>query len=243
MPQIEYGRASHGLLWPLRPRHEFYTRSPDGHIDVGLPLSNVYNSPGDFGRSESNLVGGVDYVHFGDRRKVTQRLEVRRAAGIPVVCVSDIPHWQVMTAGRFVSWARQTAACRSTTNSEPLTLQTVACHIAKTVWECIQSFGGQWTLYGGTVVRYEDLVILELVQVTRGSHQIVLGYFEPPQAAEPQMTNGVADIGNLWNDLILPVGPQFARNDLASVRRTVHYTAVSLIQSPQLYDAPTEQLS
>ena len=78
-----------------------------------------------------------------------------------------------------IAWSRQVSARRSTSSFEPLTRFTVACHVAKTVWQCISSYGGRWTLQDGTVLRYEDLVLLELVQVSAGSHQIVLGYLEP----------------------------------------------------------------
>ena len=53
---------------------------------------------------------------------------------------------------------------------------------------------GQWTLMDGAVVRYEDVVILELVQVAKAGHQIILGYAQP-QARAQDMLAGVHEAG------------------------------------------------
>ena len=106
----------------------------------------------------------------------------------------------VAAAQPRISYSRQVSARRSTTNPEPLTRYTVACHIAKTVWQCLCRYGGQWTLQDGTVVRYEDLVLLELVQVSKGSHQIVLGYFEP-RPTLPKVADMFTDSEGLWDDM------------------------------------------
>ena len=105
----------------------------------------------------------------------------------------------VAAAQPHISYSRQVSARRSTTNPEPLTRYTVACHIAKTVWQCLCRYGGQWTLRDGTVVRYEDLVLLELVQVSKGSHQIVLGYLEP-RPILAKVAEIFTDLGGLWDD-------------------------------------------
>ena len=104
-----------------------------------------------------------------------------------------------------ISWSRQVSARRSTNGREPLTRFTVACHIAKTVWQCLCPYGGQWTLQDGTVVRFEDLVLLELVQVSQGSHQIVLGYLHPGVQNPAVVPDALLDAQNTSRlDLLQP---------------------------------------
>ena len=81
---------------------------------------------------------------------------------------------------------RQVAACRSTVSKDSLSRQTVARHAAATVWKCMSCapIPGQWTLRDGTVVRYEDVVMLELVQVAKAGYQIILGYAKPQAQAQ-----------------------------------------------------------
>ena len=90
---------------------------------------------------------------------------------------------QVLVAGEdgtecVTAFQRQVQACRLNAARDCLSRQTVARHAAATVWKWMStaSVPGQWTLGDGTVVRYEDIVMLELVQVAKAGHQIILGY-------------------------------------------------------------------
>ena len=73
-------------------------------------------------------------------------------------------------------WKRQISARTSTSPPARLSRGAVAYHVAKTVFKCLHSCGGKFSLPDGTEVQYEDLVVLELVQISSASYQIVLAY-------------------------------------------------------------------
>ena len=67
------------------------------------------------------------------------------------------------------------------------------------------------------MVRYEDLVLLELVQVSKGSHQIVLGYFEP-RPTLPKVADMFTDLGGLSVDTAALSGLGYIEESGAFVR-------------------------
>ena len=194
LPQKQHGPGVGVVDWLIAPRVQFYTCPELDHVDLGVRLSHIYNGTGDFIPSLS-LVGAGDLIDFGDRLKITHWIEVRVVVNALNFLNTD-PLSQLLIAGAEsrISFSRQVSARRSTSGRGPLSRYTVACHIAKSVWQCICQCGGQWTLGDGTVVRYEDLILLELVKVSKGSHQVVLGYLEPARTQiQTQLAGGIAD--------------------------------------------------
>ena len=120
----------------------------------------------------------------------------------------------------IASIRRQVAASRSTATHEPLSRLTVVRHAAATVWKCISdSPHGQWILPDGTVVTYEDLVLLELVKVAKAAHQIVLGYFKPAPVWP------TASVGAVAQPVLQGVTP-FMTNNRTTYPIRIHDAAV-----------------
>lgn len=200
LPQLQYGREVDEVTWFTMNAVMFITRIPHlpGYWDFGLPIAHIYDGARFF--ELDSLVGAADLIDFGARNKITHRLEVCHVAVLDDCGVDSFSQILVAGPNPRITFERQVSACRFTRNPEPLTLSTAARHIARTIWVCIQSYGGQWTLQDGTVVRYEDLVLLELVQISEGSHQIVLAYLQPriciptPVAESHQRTWGAGTV-------------------------------------------------
>ena len=74
------------------------------------------------------------------------------------------------------NYVRQVSARTAGTVATPVTREKAAYHAAKSVWLAFKKCGGSWILPDGVKVTYEDIVLLELVKVGGGSHQLVLAY-------------------------------------------------------------------
>lgn len=75
LPQMQYDRADDHQEWMSKTRISFSTVTSDGSDAVGVALSHIYTKGGDFTGS-SGLVGSADKITFGDRDKISHRLEV-----------------------------------------------------------------------------------------------------------------------------------------------------------------------
>lgn len=85
---------------------------------------------------------------------------------------------------------------RSTEDRKGLTLCDVVRHVATAVKKAINAAGGTWTVspmppYAPTLlgshaqsytVRFEDIVLLELKKVSKGSWQPILAFYVSPRA-------------------------------------------------------------
>ena len=72
--------------------------------------------------------------------------------------------------------SRAVSSCRATAEPSLVTRFTVGKHVAQTIFECLQENNRSWVIFDNTPVRYEDIVLLELVHVSRASWQPVLAY-------------------------------------------------------------------
>ena len=79
-----------------------------------------------------------------------------------------------------ICFERAVSGCRATAKRSPVTRMTVSKHVAQTVFECLSKHGGEWIVPDGAVVHYDDIVLLELVNVSRASWQPVLAYVRTP---------------------------------------------------------------
>ena len=78
LPQVQYSRADEPLEWHQKRRVTFHSATSSGQHS-GIPLYDIHTSNGDFTRAP-NLVRPTDLITFGDRLKITHRLEARNSS-------------------------------------------------------------------------------------------------------------------------------------------------------------------
>lgn len=127
-------------------------------------------------QEESKLRGAADKVNvFGDRAKISHRLNVSLPTKSRYPLIAHFLQIVTRSSQPCNNWVAQVSARTASHVSEPLTRYAIAFHIAKSVHKAFKKCGGVWKLVDKDV-RYEDAVLLELVNVGKGSWQIVLAY-------------------------------------------------------------------
>lgn len=73
---------------------------------------------------------------------------------------------------------KQVSACRSNGGRDSLTRDKIARQVAQSVQKCMEKTGGVWRI-NGHELRFEDLMLVDLRNVSRGSWQPTLATYIP----------------------------------------------------------------
>ncbi|KAJ3535508.1 hypothetical protein NM688_g6967 [Phlebia brevispora] len=103
----------------------------------------------------------------------------------------------------------------------PFPRMTVARHIAKSVKQWIEGSGGAWILSNGDTVRYENLILMRMENVSEGSWQIILGYY-PPIGCMSQDTHAHDTLTLLLSPDSHPTGPRQMALDGHHLHKSIH---------------------
>lgn len=114
-------------------------------------------------------------IYLGKSSKISHRIRVsgslRRWTSLIVVCSSQVQGVELYQCDNQVS------ARRANRSSDPLTLKKIAFDVAKTVRKCMKG-NPVWKIDMHLTVRFEDLLLLELQNVSEGSWQPVLAVYQ-----------------------------------------------------------------
>ncbi|KAJ3552303.1 hypothetical protein NM688_g4217 [Phlebia brevispora] len=119
----------------------------------GVPLYVVEN------RSCPGLEDAQALITFGDRVKISHRLRVLGLYGTGYDLDKQVP------------------SRRATTTRDCLTRHTVGRHVAKSVRECMANSNNEWIVSNGVTLHFENLILVDMKNVSEGSWQPTLGYY------------------------------------------------------------------